>query len=78
MTKVLMLPSEAPRGVNMLFKRSTCHIVLPIWWSLIMCFEYLHPLLRLGQYSLVSYISLDMFIYLHTYIDTTSYKLLES
>lgn len=31
MTKVLMLPSEAPRGVNMLFKRSTCHIFLPIW-----------------------------------------------
>lgn len=42
MTKVLILPSEVPRGANMLSESSMCYIFLPIWGSLCALHIFIH------------------------------------
>lgn len=69
MTKVLILPSEVPRGVNMISKCSVCHIFTNLGFT--KCIFLIDSYIaQKGQYNLISHMSMYVFIYLYSDVQT--------
>lgn len=72
-TKVLILPSEVPRGANMLSESGMCYIFTNL--GIIMCFAYIYTMLKMGQYNVVLHLVLYLFTYTHPHTESCKYIL---